>query len=358
MTALSTDGGRSDVRLEPGIHELRAELEPALLPGSSCSTSEYTSGSFNAPTSTSWNASCSSTSACPTARARRTYARHGDTCAATRSGSSVKRSGHRSHSSVPARPSSSPIRGVNPTSSRRRATSATRRGGSPARSGKAPGRSRSGRPPELGEGVDTSRTRTGSPETMFTAPVVSSSASAAKAAAASSTCMKSRTWSPRVVGTGSAGKQRPSDRRHETALGFPWPVDEEDPSPRQLESRLLRVGRGHRMERVLGGPVQRGRSQRCALLVEVRPTACQSYSADVPATTARRPPASAKARRTASDASTQRTFSGAVQIATRLHVPREVHEHLGLDVGHVSAPPRRSARCHVTPSPAGASPSS
>ena len=33
ITALSTDGGRDTMRLEPGVHELRAELEPELLPG-------------------------------------------------------------------------------------------------------------------------------------------------------------------------------------------------------------------------------------------------------------------------------------------------------------------------------------
>jgi lipopolysaccharide transport system ATP-binding protein len=33
VTAFNTDGGRAPVRLEPGIHELRAELEPELLPG-------------------------------------------------------------------------------------------------------------------------------------------------------------------------------------------------------------------------------------------------------------------------------------------------------------------------------------
>ena len=33
LTAFNTDGGRPTIRLEPGIHELRAELEPALLPG-------------------------------------------------------------------------------------------------------------------------------------------------------------------------------------------------------------------------------------------------------------------------------------------------------------------------------------
>ena len=33
VTAFNTDGGREPVRLEPGIHELRAELAPALLPG-------------------------------------------------------------------------------------------------------------------------------------------------------------------------------------------------------------------------------------------------------------------------------------------------------------------------------------
>jgi lipopolysaccharide transport system ATP-binding protein len=33
VTAFNTDGGREPVRLEPGVHELRAELAPALLPG-------------------------------------------------------------------------------------------------------------------------------------------------------------------------------------------------------------------------------------------------------------------------------------------------------------------------------------
>jgi lipopolysaccharide transport system ATP-binding protein len=33
VTSMSTDGGRPAVRLEPGLHELRAELDPALLPG-------------------------------------------------------------------------------------------------------------------------------------------------------------------------------------------------------------------------------------------------------------------------------------------------------------------------------------
>jgi lipopolysaccharide transport system ATP-binding protein len=33
VTSMSTDGGRPPVRLEPGRHELRAELEPELLPG-------------------------------------------------------------------------------------------------------------------------------------------------------------------------------------------------------------------------------------------------------------------------------------------------------------------------------------
>jgi lipopolysaccharide transport system ATP-binding protein len=33
ITAFNTDGGREPVRLEPGVHELRAELEPELLPG-------------------------------------------------------------------------------------------------------------------------------------------------------------------------------------------------------------------------------------------------------------------------------------------------------------------------------------
>jgi lipopolysaccharide transport system ATP-binding protein len=33
ITAFNTDGGREPVRLEPGVHELRAELAPALLPG-------------------------------------------------------------------------------------------------------------------------------------------------------------------------------------------------------------------------------------------------------------------------------------------------------------------------------------
>jgi lipopolysaccharide transport system ATP-binding protein len=33
LTAFNTDGGRPTIRLEPGIHELRAEVEPALLPG-------------------------------------------------------------------------------------------------------------------------------------------------------------------------------------------------------------------------------------------------------------------------------------------------------------------------------------
>jgi lipopolysaccharide transport system ATP-binding protein len=33
ITAFNTDGGQPPVRLEPGIHELRAELEPELLPG-------------------------------------------------------------------------------------------------------------------------------------------------------------------------------------------------------------------------------------------------------------------------------------------------------------------------------------
>jgi lipopolysaccharide transport system ATP-binding protein len=33
ITSMSTDGGREPVRLEPGLHRLRAELEPELLPG-------------------------------------------------------------------------------------------------------------------------------------------------------------------------------------------------------------------------------------------------------------------------------------------------------------------------------------
>jgi lipopolysaccharide transport system ATP-binding protein len=33
LTAFNTDGGREPMRLEPGMHQLRAELEPALLPG-------------------------------------------------------------------------------------------------------------------------------------------------------------------------------------------------------------------------------------------------------------------------------------------------------------------------------------
>jgi lipopolysaccharide transport system ATP-binding protein len=33
LTAFNTDGGRAPMRLEPGVHVLRAELEPALLPG-------------------------------------------------------------------------------------------------------------------------------------------------------------------------------------------------------------------------------------------------------------------------------------------------------------------------------------
>lgn len=33
VTSLSTDGGGGTLRLEPGVHELRAELQPALLPG-------------------------------------------------------------------------------------------------------------------------------------------------------------------------------------------------------------------------------------------------------------------------------------------------------------------------------------
>jgi lipopolysaccharide transport system ATP-binding protein len=33
VTTLSNDGGRAPVRLEPGVHELRAQLAPALLPG-------------------------------------------------------------------------------------------------------------------------------------------------------------------------------------------------------------------------------------------------------------------------------------------------------------------------------------
>jgi lipopolysaccharide transport system ATP-binding protein len=33
VTAFNTDGGREPVRLEPGVHELRAELAPELLPG-------------------------------------------------------------------------------------------------------------------------------------------------------------------------------------------------------------------------------------------------------------------------------------------------------------------------------------
>jgi lipopolysaccharide transport system ATP-binding protein len=33
VTAFNTDGGRVPMRLEPGLHELRAEVEPALLPG-------------------------------------------------------------------------------------------------------------------------------------------------------------------------------------------------------------------------------------------------------------------------------------------------------------------------------------
>jgi lipopolysaccharide transport system ATP-binding protein len=33
VTAFNTDGGRAGMRLDPGVHELRAELEPELLPG-------------------------------------------------------------------------------------------------------------------------------------------------------------------------------------------------------------------------------------------------------------------------------------------------------------------------------------
>jgi homopolymeric O-antigen transport system ATP-binding protein len=33
VTTFNTDGGREPMRLEPGVHELRAELDPALLPG-------------------------------------------------------------------------------------------------------------------------------------------------------------------------------------------------------------------------------------------------------------------------------------------------------------------------------------
>jgi lipopolysaccharide transport system ATP-binding protein len=33
LTTFNTDGGRAPIRIEPGVHELRAELEPALLPG-------------------------------------------------------------------------------------------------------------------------------------------------------------------------------------------------------------------------------------------------------------------------------------------------------------------------------------
>ena len=119
---------------------------------------------------------------------------------------------HRRHSSVRARPSRSAVRGANPTSSRRRVTSATSRGGSPSRSGSAPSRSRSGRPVSCAS-VSTTRVRqTASPEATLTAPVLSPFASAAKAAATSSTCMKSRTWSPRVVGTGSpASRALPTD---------------------------------------------------------------------------------------------------------------------------------------------------
>ena len=62
LTAFNTDGGRPAIRLEPGIHELRAELEPALLPG------EFVLdlGVHDTPTvrrSTSWSACSSSTSA-------------------------------------------------------------------------------------------------------------------------------------------------------------------------------------------------------------------------------------------------------------------------------------------------------
>ena len=33
VTAFNTDRGRDPMRLEPGVHQLRAEVEPALLPG-------------------------------------------------------------------------------------------------------------------------------------------------------------------------------------------------------------------------------------------------------------------------------------------------------------------------------------
>ena len=58
------------MRLEPGVHELRAELEPALLPGEF--VLDLGVHDVTARRSTWWSASSSSTSAFPTARERRT----------------------------------------------------------------------------------------------------------------------------------------------------------------------------------------------------------------------------------------------------------------------------------------------
>ena len=86
VTSMSTDGGRPTVRLEPGRHELRAVLEPELLPGR-VRARHRRPRARSARRSTSSSACCSSTSAPATATRRRTCGACAATCGRTRAGS-------------------------------------------------------------------------------------------------------------------------------------------------------------------------------------------------------------------------------------------------------------------------------
>ena len=168
------------------------------------------------------------------------------------------------------------------------------RAGSPGRWGSAPTPSRSGRP-AASPIARSRRAATRSPDAMFTGAAHVGSASAANAPATSSTCRKSRTWVPRSC----APARRPAapGDRGERAARVPRAARRgRTRAPRRARRRPAPRARA-RPRAGRAWPRRRASRARAASRLGERPSPrLQSYSAQVPASTARRPPRGERAQ--------------------------------------------------------------
>ncbi len=129
--------------------------------------------------------------------------------------------------------------------------------------------------------------------------------------ATSRACRKSRRCEPSDVGAGSPRTSCGGQRGHQPVRVLVRPVHEEDPPQREAHAAPRREALRDGAQRVLAGPVVGRGGERRRRLRRAPPD--QSYSAQLPAIVARRPPASGERASSPRLASTHSAFSGGVQ---------------------------------------------